>query len=333
MRKKKITDFLKKQWIIVWLIVASLALVTFISFAAYKDANNKMKRVVAPAASTDGLFTSNYLALGQSNVKPAYFQSNDAPYKYDVIIRNYNPVDPNNVYNGTITYTLSIELVKSNENSYDTLNAEDAAKLTALGSGNIEVALGSETFTLDATHLTHTFPSQTLTKTDGTDTWQVTYNDIELDSDYCVKFIAHADNADLEDIYATVIVASYPAVRPQGWNCVLDEAGENMAAYDGFNYTISGTGAKTLKFSYDSSKLAVNPACYQLDANNDVADPATYSGNGSHDSNWKTIVINANPDTTFVNRYDIQMYKIGSYSPSSSDEIDPNKAGAYVEFE
>ena len=331
MSKKKILKFLKREWLLIWLIVVSLALTASFTMADFIDANYKIKRVVVPAAELGGLFTSNYLALGQNNIKPAYFQN--TPYSYDVIIRNYNPVDPNNVYNGIITYTLSIELVKSNENSYNTSNEEDAAKLAAMGT--IVVALeGGESFTLNSSNLSHTFSAKTLTKTDGTDTWHVTYSGIELDSDYCVKFTAHAtNNADLEDIYSTVIVASYPVVRPQGWSCVLDEAGQSMADYDGFNYTITGTGAKTLKFSYDSSKLAVNPACYLLDFHGDVYAPVAYSGSGSHDSNWSTIVIDADPETTFVNRYDIQMYKINAYSPSSSDAIDPNKENAFVEFE
>ena len=165
----------------------------------------------------------------------------------------------------------------------------------------------------------------------------VSYTGIDLDSDYCVKFIAHANNVDLEDIYATVIVASYPTVRPQGWNCVLSEAGSGdpVSDYDGFNYSISGTGAKNLKFSYDASKLAVNPACYQLDSNNDIAAPTAYSGSGtgSKYSTWKTIVISADPEQTFVNQYDLQLYKIGSYSPTTYDAIDQNKTNAFVEFE
>lgn len=332
MSKKKILNYIKKQWILIWLVVASIALVTtIIVFASYQEANNKMKRVVAPATGTDGLFTSNYLALGLNNIKPAYFQTE--PYAYDVIIRNYNPVDPETVYNGTITYTLSVELVHANEVPY---TAGELSDMTA-NNQSITIAMGSESTTLDASNLNHTFPTQLLSGkgASGIDTWRVTYNNIELDSDYCVKFTARTANADLEDIYSTVIVASYPVINPQGWTCVLvEESSENpIDKYDGFNYTITGTGAKDLKFSYDSTKLAINTASYSFIT--EIDNPTAYSGSGTHSnsSDWKTVVIHADPEVSLVNRYDIQMYKVNPYNPSAYNEISPNETGSYVEFE
>lgn len=331
MRKRKILNYIKKHWILIWLIVASLALVSVISFASYQEANQKLKRVVAPAASTDGLFTSNYLALGQNVIKPAYFQ--EQPYTYEVVLRNYNPVDPETVYNGTINYTLTATLVHADESLY---NATEAASMTT-NNQSITISMGSETTTLDASNLAHAFNAQTLSGkgSGGTDTWTVAYNNIGLDTDYCVMFTARTTNPDLEDIYATVIVASYPSINPQGWSCVLTEesSGNAVSKYDGFNYSITGTGKKTLKFSYDSTKLAINPACY--DFITEIETPAAYYGSRTHAnaSDWRTVVINADPDTTLVNRYDIQMYKVNSYSPSGYSDISPNATNSYVEFE
>ena len=79
----KIKKFLKKQWILVWLITASLMLVTMIAFAEYGAVNNKIKRVLAPSASLGNLFTSNYLGLGSSNNRLAYFDSVDPNGKYE----------------------------------------------------------------------------------------------------------------------------------------------------------------------------------------------------------------------------------------------------------
>lgn len=344
-RKKKIAGFLKKYWILIWLTVASLTLVSIsiIAIAAYKDANNKIKRVIAPAAGSDGLFTSNYLSLGQNNIKPAYFNEDpNNSYSYTVDIRNYNPVDPSAIYNGTINYSLKVELVKSNETPYDKTTDSEALAEMVSHNQKITISFGGDSFelngTADGSHLNHLFDGHSLRGkgSGGTNTWTVKYDNIPLGSNYCVKFTAHATNQDLEDIYSTVIVTSYPTVRPQGWSCELVEASSKKTIdhFDGFNYTISGTGAKTIKFSYDSTKLTINPA----NCNFEISQPGSYSGGESHGipSDWRTVTISANPDSTGVNRYDIQMFKTSLFNaqdpPITYDEINPNKEKKYVEF-
>ena len=337
---------MKSRWVLIWLILVSLALIAVISLAAYKSANNKIKRVIAPAAKSDALFTSNYLALGSNNIKPAYFQETQtSPFSYKVLIRNFNPADPGQIYDGTINYSLRVELVHRNETPYDPNDPDDAAVLAAMSPENqaISVSLpGQAVFTIDGStaNLSHTFSGLTLTGTGSTGTheWTVAYTNIDINSDLCIKFTAETTNSDLDNIYATIFTATYPVVRTQGWKCTLVEAeGDSSSAhideYDGFNYTIAGTGTNTLKFSYDSSKITINPACWELDST--VAAPAAYSGTaeGTHGSDWKTIVITADPETTGINRYDFQAYKVDSYQPDSYNEIKPNITGGYIEFE
>ena len=326
--------FVKKRWLLIWLILVCLALIAVFTYAAYKETNNKIMRVIAPAAKSDTLFTSNYLALGTDNFKPAYFQNAEATsYSYSVFIRNYNPADPGQIYDGTINYALNVTLVHRNGVAYDPNDPADAEALA--GMGGLAVSLGtSELFTFDADNLSHSFTGRSLSGTGagGTDEWTVAYTNIALGSDYCVKFEAVTTNPDLENISATVFTATYPVVRSQGWKCILQEAeGDSSSAhideYDGFNYSISGTGAKTLSFRYDSSKISINPACWLLD--NTVAAPVDISGRNG----WKEIVISADPDTTHISRYDFQAYKVDSYQPVSYNEIKPDTDNSYVEFE
>ena len=332
----RISGFVKKHGLIIWIFVASaLLLSAIIVYASYANSNTKIKRVIAPAAKSEGLFTSNYLSLGTSNIRLAYMENE--PYTYTVDIRNYNPSDPETVFDGNLTYTFKAYLAHKDGRLYDTTN--DATALAAMSSGNMSITIvyGSESITLNGNTLSGQ-NTNTLTLTgsglSGTNTWTVSYNNIGLDTDYCVKFEAiPASGTNLEDLSATVIVASYPEVNPEGWSCAIAESG-TIGNYDAFNYTITGVGQRDLKFSYDASKLTVNVANYQLVS--EVVAPDSYSGSGTDATKyatWRTIEINANPDTTGVNRYDFQVYKINPYSPSSFDELSPNGVGSYVEFE
>lgn len=343
MSKKKFIGLLKKKWVLIWLVLAITSLTAVISYASYKNANNKIKRVVAPAAKTEGLFTSNYLAIGSTNTKSAYFEKNNSNiYTYNVDIRNYNPADQDTVFESHIPYTLSVQLVHRDGKAYN--KDTDAAALTTMRKGNmsITVSFGADTITLDGTadgsHLNGTASQHTLTGTgvDKENRWDVTYNGIALDSDYCVKFTAIPQaGLNLDSISATIIVASYPVVNPEGWDCKLVESG-NINDYDAFNYTISGTGTKDLYFSYDATKLNVNFAFYGMDSSDEIDAPIAYAGGGDSAAHtgWQTIVIHANPDTLKINRYDLQVYKVDNktWSPTSWTIITPNETGSIIEF-
>ncbi|MBQ7153237.1 MAG: hypothetical protein IJR83_04780 [Clostridia bacterium] len=327
MKGGKTRRFLAKNWITLWLVAAILLGAIVTVSAVYADVNNKIKRVVTPAAKTGSLFSSNYLVAGSGNIRTAHF-SGDPPYVYDLVIRNHRSGDPGKVFERPFTYTLHAQLVKKTGVPFD--ETDDAAALAAMPADGITITCGTDVITLDGTHLsgsntqTHTLSGTGAT---GQDTWYVSYNNIGLDTDYCVKFTATPQaGTDLETLEGTVIVGSYPAVHQEGWSCMLAESG-NISDYDAFNYVITGTGERDLKFSYDAEKFAVNPAFYLLNAEVDA--PVAYSGEGH--TGWVTVVIHADPDTTQVNRYDLQLFKVDSYQPAAFSEVTPVQGG-YVEF-
>lgn len=329
-KSTKIGKFIAKHWIIMWIVVASVLLITLLSvWGAYTNTDQRMKRVVAPYSTTNSLFTSNYLKLGTSTIESAFFDQ--LPHTYSVIIRNHDPSDPETMFNGSIPYTLYAYLAHKDGTLYNSSN--DSAALTALGNMEITINCGTDTITLNRTTLEGSNSSHTLSKTTGNheNTWTVSYDDdIPLGSDYCVKLIAEPDaSTNLASLSATIIVDSYPIPNPSGWSCELAESGEeDIDDFDAFNYTISGTGKRTLTFSYDATKLIVNPACYQFFS--DVAAPEDVLDSSNQPTGWKTIVINADPDTTLINRYDFQVYKIEQ--PSSFNDVTPNGANSWVTF-
>ena len=331
-KNTKIGRFAAKHWLIMWIVAASVLLMTILGvWGAYTNTDQRMKRVVAPYSTTGSLFTSNYLKLGSSTIESAYFDS--LPHTYKVLIRNHDPSDPETVFDGSIPYTLHAYLVHKDGRSYDTVT--DSAALTALGTMTITISDGTDTLTLSRTSLEGSSTTHTLSKTgDHENTWTVAYHDdIPLGSDYCVKLVAEPDDStNLQSLSATIIVDSYPIPNPSGWSCELAESGEEIINdFDAFNYTISGTGKRTLTFSYDTTKLIVNPACYQFSETRngvkEIEDPVPHSTK----TGWNTIVIHADPDTTLINRYDFQVYK-KDWQPSSFDEVTPNAAGSFVEF-
>ena len=321
MNSKKTKKGFSKHWITIWLVVSILLIAVIGAFAVYADVNNKMKRVIVPSDKKDSLFTSNYLSSGSPNIRYVYFNAEDSPFGYDVIIRNYSPSDPGNVYDGEIKYTLRAELAHKNGSSYSALEA------TGMNGEQIHLTCGVNEITINSSNLFEEI-EQTISGSgeSGRKIWTVSYTNIPLGSDYCIKMTATPENVNLQTISATIIIDSYPQVHREGWSCTLVESG-NMSDYDAFNYTIIGTGAANLIFRYDESKVTINPAFYSLYGEVDAPVADTDKG-----GDWKKVVIHADPDSTDINRYDVQVYKVNSYQPSSSVYIDPNEAGSFVEF-
>lgn len=321
MDSKKTKKKFAKNWITIWLVISIILIAVIGAFAVYAEVNNKMKRVIAPSDIKESLFTSNYLSAGTTNIKYIYFHTEDAPYGYDVVIRNFSPSDPGNVYHDPIVYTFRAELAHKNGSLYTSQEA------SAMTNEAISLTCGDNVITINENNLSGNI-EQTISGLGdtGKKIWTVSYANIPLGSDYCIKITATPDEVSLHSLSATIVIDNYPEVHREGWSCSLVESG-TIADYDAFNYTIIGTGAANLTFSYDSSKLTINPAFYTL--NSEVDAPIADSEKGG---SWKKVVIHANPDLTNSNRYDIQLYKVNSFQPSSAVFIDPNENGSYVDF-
>ena len=345
---------LKRQWILIWMIVAMAGLTATVVYAVYTEGNFKIKRVIAPAAEIGGLFTSNYLTIS-GGAKSVYYQEDATTLTpFTVEIRNFNPNDPDTKYPGTINYSIIASLAHINGDEYTN---DDPSQITAdsdwikknmavtlsLGDKNISLSGNTLSGNLGITNVEDKF---SLTGTHSSDSWTVTLSNFSLNTDYCLKITAIPDNQDLESISQVLVVNAIPKIYTEGWSCALADtiSEKNVSNYDAFNYTITGTGNKTLKFSYDSSKLEINPTfCSYITE----ATSGGYSGSSEETrTGWKTVTIIADPDSTLVNRYDLQLYKVNGYQPEGFDELKPydlsnpdnnadrdSEAEIYIEFE
>ena len=93
--KNRIWFFIKKHWLLAWIMTAAVIISTLTAFAAYDSSNSVMKRVIVASDGKSTGFTSNLLeqAIG---VDDKYLhrtlyrtESNDKRYIADVIIRNH----------------------------------------------------------------------------------------------------------------------------------------------------------------------------------------------------------------------------------------------------
>ncbi|MBR3507508.1 MAG: hypothetical protein IKO03_01790 [Lachnospiraceae bacterium] len=334
MGKQRFLKFIKKQWIMIWLIVASVALVTVISFAAYKDANNRIKRVFVASKQIDFLFTSNYL-IRESNYNSVSFNEADAK-TFGVYIRNYDP-SSGGVHEGTITYSLHAELAHKTMVAYNTVT--DSAALQSWTSENmsIQISDGTHTITLSGNTLSGDVSSVELPDTDpvtgngsgkrNTHQWNVTFTNIPLDSDYCVTITATPTDGS-GAITSTLGIGSFPDTQNDGWTCMIsDDKSKEIINYDAFNYFIAGSGGTTLYFSYDANCLEINPVFCTYHTEATLYE--SYHGSTTEGrTGWKTLVIAVGT----ANRYDLQMYKLNPSSQPMWSDLDPaNKS--WVEFE
>ena len=106
------------------------------TFAAYKDADNRIKRVFVASKEITSFFTSNYLVSGQ-NHNAVCFNENDAK-SFGVYIRNYDP-SSSGVHDGPITYSLTAKLAHINCNDYDTTT--DADKLDIWNENSMSISI------------------------------------------------------------------------------------------------------------------------------------------------------------------------------------------------
>ena len=333
---KKNLKFFTKHWITLWLVIVSVPLLAvIISFASYTDTNKRIKRVFVASKQISVLFTSNYLVSG-TNHKSICFNEDDLK-KFTVLLRNYDPSDPTQV-NGTMTYSLNAVLSHNNCSPYAGTDAETAA-LQAWTDGEMSIVIsdGTNTMTLSGDKWNDSINAISLPDTNESGTgsgvrnvheWEVTFTNIPLDSDYCVTLTATPSNGN-GAITATLDIASFPDSEHDGWDCfIADDTSQDINSFDAFNYIITGSGGTTLKFSYDATKLEVNPVFSLYNSEATLQNSYQGSVDGTH-TGWKTIEITVNPT---VHRYDLQMYKYNSSVPDNWNVLKPENK-SWVEFE
>lgn len=247
--KDIIWKWIKQNWCVACcLIFSGLLLAISGSFAAYTSFNS-VKRVVSTERSGDAIFGSNYLSLVDLNettysnrsISPAVVKNENGDvicYRFTVKVCNY--VWGNRAaYNPKkITYTFTAQLVSMDDNS-------------SLPDGIIDIKVNDKAFQSDGSYQ---FSGETLQGGGPNENDYVFYIPKELQNEVKLQIVAEPDNASKAIVnnqkLAGVII--FASLKPtEDWKGkFLDDLTKGSAAYDGFNYEISGNGEGTVTLTW-----------------------------------------------------------------------------------
>ena len=338
---EKAIKFIRRQWIVIWLVAAIVALTSMLASAIYVGSFNSMKRVMVSTSGIGKMFSSDWLEEN-TLYRTRHFQNpltpeqiaGGATYDVPVHVYNYDRKNPGKHYGKDIKYTIKACFV--------TATGVDITDSTIIGARTITIQCGNETFSLNQSNLSGQSTLQTLVsnsdeKTASSNLYTVKFSgnwDLENDTNICVKVIAELDTTgtekykDLANLSGVIGIGKTGTTTSTGWTGELKETG-TAGTYDAFNFTVSGTGAATIIFEWDPSKVEVNKYFYLKNIVAFDENEVVYTA-GTGDA-WSRMVINANSNTergrtessagVYRNRYDFQIYKVGGNSPASLDFI------------
>ena len=294
----------------VFLVLSMLLCVVAITYGSYTN-SQRAQRTIAVYDAGGVRFSSNYLNPGNSrdNVRTLLVTDAAIAPATVVTICNYQQGKQTRPNDDDVTYTVTVRLVKydaEEENKYVPINT---AYLTAnsLTGYSVQVKKGS---------------GSTVTLGYSTSTVQQVYADCELEGNssvsdtfsltFSTNFAENQPNLYVEMI-AVPTDGSLPTlqgifktgIRVEGasnaWTgAFAEDQAVSPAGYDGFNYTITGTGSGTFTLKWDGTLLEINPAFL-------IENGLTKDGNSV------TIPV----DSDDVARYDVQFYIVGDVSGKS----------------
>ncbi|MBP5194184.1 MAG: hypothetical protein J6126_05590 [Clostridia bacterium] len=263
--------------LIISLIAAFVAIIvsTSIGIAAYTNSRHA-QRTIAPYDDLSGgyRFSSTALGAGGSagNVKIFYTTSDSTPVSADFSISNYPPNKQNLPNEVNITYTLLARLVRYDDGTH-TYVPVDASYISTESLGDYKVTITkSRTAPPESVTLGGTGGEAILSDNSfgGTLTGGVISADSYM-ATFSTNFTSDPKNLYLELTATPTSPSDLPAlsgiIKPEkriagatnSWTgSFTDDTVEHPAAYDGFNYLVSGMGSGTCTLSWEESIVALS---------------------------------------------------------------------------
>ena len=346
MKKKTIKNIIKKQWLLVWITIVAVALLTIVASAEYGSTSSNMHRVVVSKKGPGMMFSSNYLIEeGDSVYHPIYVKPKDEG-RYDsnyLFIWNYNTSDLERLYPEDINYRLEVKLTD-----------QSGTDLTRdIGSRNITITNpNNETITLNNTVRSGSWASQKLVHSSqaAANRYAISFSegwDIANEEDICVQIKAiptsrnnNEPYTDIRTISGIVGLKTTASSVSNGWKASISEQPEENNTtvtpdqFDAYNLILTGSGSATITVRWNTAYLQLNR--YFTDSNNRVYHFAEGEVivNEPDAGGWQTMTINADTgDDTKDNRnrYTVQLYKTGSGEPVDWKFFANNKADGVYE--
>jgi len=353
-----IKNRIKKHWTLIWLICSVLGVGVFVVFASYTGVNS-VKRVVSTKSSSSVLFSSNSL---KSSATSQRLSSTD----YTITVCNYAQDNTSEVNISDITYTLNAYLAIKAGDKYVKLSdytGEDKQNyVNKLKVGTDEqrtysiqmIKDDSSTYTGEIINLVtqndySVSISDNYTKLSrsksSTDQFKIILDSKELEGTepefYIYVEAVPTSPSALSTIYNRLCTAQSTADVASWIGTLIDEDCSTVD-HDFYNYVLTGSGVGTVDVLWNPEKFEINEFFFSEMSGNEFVlyngdgevteDTSTglkvknVTGDESH-SGWKMATLKV--DSTKINRYQIQLYKvIGSLSYTGD-----NKASDFIDCE
>ena len=333
----KIKQLIKKNWITVWLVVAIITLSGGLVLAKYATEHNVIRRVIATDGGAGNRFTSNYLFAGNSNQQIRNVASIDTrDVVFDLYIYNYSLNNPTQWYKSDLDYTLQFDVTSvdgrttlTSANIEELIGSDSIEIYTVTGTDENPVETSLVTINKDnvasVTGSSHTI-SQTIVRSqyNGTSNkYKLVIPNSAIGKDIALQVVAkparkHGDISDLV-LSSRFGAASQSIILTTGWSgSYNDDTSIALSRYEGFNYSITGSGTSsgTLSWRYD----LLEPNKNQMIALFGI-DP-TVAANYTEDSttHMRTITIPLSSDNN-AGRYDFQFYIKDSSAKSAIENM------------
>ena len=322
---------LRKHWILVWLVVAAVSFSAVIVFAIYTRVS-VVKRVISTEAGIGSRFSSDHMSVnGLRTIEPISDISGDA--EFDIKVFNYAYPKESSFRAEDTIYDLTATLgVLDDEENFTALSdADEIAALSSL-SYSITYKKNNDTFEFGAGgEVSHTFESCLIPgNRAGEDPFTLVFDQSEFGETplkYCMKLEATPQDSERSKLLGYVTVR-YSKKALTGWNGKLEKL-DSGKEYDGYNYYLEGSGKGKLTFRWDKRYVTINKEFLN---NKDItfdgiSDNSTLKESDLPDdtenTNMKKLTIIV--DSTNVNRYEVQFFKI-----DPSEDYSINKVAQYL---
>ena len=299
--KKSLKKIIKKQWILLWVVAVSSALIFLGAYAAYTNIN-KVKRVVSTQGGAGTAFSSNYLSIipkdtSNYDMKLITIPGNSDKKEFEINVCNYVQNNPSMINENTINYNMKFTLVNAASNDvitdeYNTVSVKIGDVIQSFSKGVCEIA------------------SQSLAgKSRNSNTYTVTVPRDFIES-VNIKVEAIPDETSYNytgsNKLARIFTFAEYTETTTAWSGAFSETDIN---YDAFNYVVKGQGKGDFTLTWDPSQLEIS----QVFLNNSALTVQTTSDGKSF------VVIEV--DSDIISRYDIQFYKTASGDYTSIDKL------------
>ena len=288
--------------IVLIILVISLAIgAVAVAYATYTN-SQRAQRTIATYDAGGVLFSSNYMKGG--NVHTIYVSAAGMSAAATVTVCNYQQGKQTRYNDADITYTLTARLVRYDESTGEYVPVDEAYMTNnSLTEYAVTVKKGADERTLSSSRstLSTTFSDCTLAKTAAhSDSFALTFGEdfSEHQPNLYVEMTARPTDASLGTLSSIFKIGVRAEGLSNAWTGTFTDSTSNApSAYDGFNYTVQGTGSGTFTLKWDATKVVLShESILQLLA----IDGASQSGNS----------ITFDVDSDDAPRYDLQFYKV-----------------------